>query len=250
MQKCKDLDKLHGSYSALLHSFKNHNIESAEQAIKNIGLYEEGFWDRVKDYLAKAEPELESMKEMYLSNCDYAQKLYEIICSRNLPCEISENVLFIGPIEIVVNVSEYHLMLIIGRKKQKISDLEIGKVSKHIETTFRKLNSSFNANAFFKRLLRAYEYANTRMYACRDAKYGYAVSIKDVFDIFTISPTSADYKIENFLWDLGRLIAGEQSFGSYRLELGFSRDVRKMYLIKSSGGETLKVSTITIFTEN
>lgn len=134
----------------------------------------------------------------------------------------------------------------IGRKKKRITDLELSQVVKLIEKTYKKINSSFNPESFFKRLLRAYEYAYTRMYSCREVSFGYGVSLKDLFDIFTISPSSTDYKIENFLWDLGRLATTSSKFEDFSIELGFSRDVKKMYLIKTGNGETLKVSTLTI----
>ncbi|HQQ68522.1 MAG TPA: hypothetical protein PLX77_06815, partial [Candidatus Cloacimonadota bacterium] len=105
-------------------------------------------------------------------------------------------------------------------------------------------------NSFLKRLLKAYEYASSKMYGSKETKYGYAVSLKMIYDIFSIAPGAADYKIENFLWDLGRMLSFAEAIEPYRLEYGFSRDVRTMYIIKSAGGESLKASTLTIYKED
>jgi hypothetical protein len=143
-------------------------------------------------------------------------------------------------------VEKYSIMLNMGRKKQLITDLEINKVVRVIEQYYKKLNSSFNANSFFKRLLKAYEFANTRMYNSKTVKFGYGVALKDIFELFTLSPASADYKLENFLWDLGRLCINNNIIDNYQIELGCSRDVKKMYVIKTANGDTLKASTLTL----
>lgn len=249
MQKSKELQKLHASYNALLTSFKNHNIETAEKSIANIIDLQDGFWDKVMDYLQMANPELETLQSLYTSNASYLQELHTALMDKGINPDVKDNSLLIGPMEVVVNVQEYYLQLNIGRKKKRITDLELGKVVKLLEQTYKKLNYTFNVNSFFKRLLRAYEYANSRKYASHNAKYGYAVSLKDMFDLFTIAPGSNDYKIENFLWDLGRLINTPDSFGPYSIEYGYSRDVRKMYIIKTPSGESMKASTLTIHKE-
>lgn len=249
MQKSKELQKLHASYNALLTSFKNHNIETAEKSITSIIDLQDGFWDKVNSYLEMANPELEALQGMYTSNESYLQELQAALIDKGINPDAKDKSLFIGPMELVINVEEYYIQLNIGRKKKRITDLELGKVVKLLEQTYKKLNYSFNVNSFFKRLLRAYEYANSKKYACHDAKYGYAVSLKDMFDLFTIAPGSNDYKIENFLWDLGRLMNAPDSFEPYSVEYGFSRDVRKMYIIKTPNGESMKASTLTIFKE-
>ncbi|MCB5270429.1 MAG: hypothetical protein LHW56_01135 [Candidatus Cloacimonetes bacterium] len=249
MQKSKELQKLHASYTALLTSFKNHNIETAERSIANIIDLQDGFWDKVNSYLQMANPELEALQGMYVSNESYLQDLKYALIDKGINPDTNENTLLIGPMEVVINVQEYYIQLNMGRKKKRITDLELGKVVKLVEQTYKKLNYSFNVNNFFKRLLRAYEYANSKKYACHDAKFGYAVSLKDIFDLFTIAPGSNDYKIENFLWDLGRLIDTPDSFGPYSIEYGFSRDVKKMYIIKTPSGESMKASTLTIHKE-
>lgn len=249
MQKSKEMQKLHASYTALLSSFKNHNIEAAQKSITAILALQDGFWDNIEDYLQTARPELEALQSLYTSNEHYLEELQTALIQRGINPDVVENSLLIGPMQIEINVEEYYIQLNIGRKKQRISDLELNKVTKLLEQSYKKLNYSFNANSFFKRLLRAYEYANAKKYATHETKFGYAVSLKDIFDLFTIAVGSSDYKIENFLWDLGRLIDNSESFAPYSIEYGFSRDVRKMYLIKTPSGETKKASTLTIHKE-
>lgn len=249
MLKSKEMQKLHASYTALLNSFKNHNIENAQKSIAAIHALQDGFWDNVNDYLKTAIPELEDLQGQYASNDSYLQDLLTALTDKGINPDVVDNTLLIGPMEIVINVEDYHIQLNIGRKKKRISDLELNKVTKMLEQTYKKLNYSFNVNGFFKRLLRAYGYANAKKYACHETKYGYAVSLKDMFDLFTIAVGSSDYKIENFLWDLGRLIDTPESFAPYSIEYGFSRDVRKMYIIKTPSGDTMKASTLTIHKE-
>lgn len=246
MQKHKDLDKLHKHYSSLITALKNHNIILAESSSQGILGIEEGFWDRINTYLESAGSEIDELKGLYTSSEDYAARLAELLTARAIPLERDASTIDIGPVNISVCVEEYYIQVKIGRKRLQITDLEPGKVVKTIENIYKRLNSSFNSNAFFKRLQKAYEFANTRMYACREPKYGYSVALKDIFDLFALSPAAADYKLENFLWDLGRLYSVGRSIDKYNIELGFSRDVRKMYLIRTAAGETIKASTLTI----
>ena len=246
MQKHKDLDRLHKYYSSILTASKNHNILNAETAASGILNLEEGFWERVNVYLDNVKSEITELKELYTNSDDYVANLTELLEARSIPVELDGNTIAIGPINIVACIEDFYLQIRIGRKKQQITDLEPNKVVKIIEAIYKRLNSSFNAGAFFKRLQKAYEFANTRMYACREPKYGYSVALKDVFDLFALSPAAVDYKLENFLWDLGRLHSSGSSFDKYKLELGFSRDVRKMYLIRTASGETIKASTLTL----
>jgi hypothetical protein len=230
-------------------AFKNHNIVQGESSVRDIKEMQEGFWDRLADYLSAAGPELDDLKARYTNSEDYAVQLHAQLINKNIAADLDGNRLMIGPMDVLVQLEEYQIMIIIGRKKQRVTNLEIGKVTKLVEQIYRKLNSSFNANSYFKRVLKAYEFANTRMYASREVKYGFSVPLKDVFDLFTISPLAAEYKIENFLWDLGRLYALDTTFDNFRMELGFSRDARKMYIIKTGTGEALRASTLTIHKE-
>ncbi|MDD2228405.1 MAG: hypothetical protein PHY48_03215 [Candidatus Cloacimonetes bacterium] len=248
MQKLKDLDRLHKSYSTLLVSLKNHNIIQAETSTKEILELQDGFWEKVNTYIESATPEIEDLKNKYNDNQAYADVLMPMLLSRSIPVEIDGTKLLIGPMDIEIHVNEHYLQISMGRKKLRVSNLEPGLVVKLIEKTYRKLNSSFNANSFFKRLLKAYGFVNTRMYSSREVKYGFSVALKELFDLFTLSPAASDYKLENFLWDIGRLTA-TTNFDNYRLELGYSRDVNKMYIIKTASGETIKASTITIHKE-
>lgn len=250
MQKCKELQKLHASYAALLSSFNNHNIESAQKSINTMRALEEEFWINVDSYLQAVDSELEGLKALYQSNEDYLQKLKSALEEKGISPDVKDSSLIIGPMEVLVNVEEHYLQLIMGRKKKRIMDLELGKVSKVVEQSYKKLNYSFNPNAFLKRLLKAYEYASSKMYGSKDTKYGYAVSLKMMYEIFSIAPGAADYKIENFLWDLGRMLSYAEALKPYSLEYGFSRDVRTMYYIKNAAGETLKASTLTIYKED
>lgn len=249
MQKSKDLQKIHSAYASMLNNLKKHNIEGAHKAITVIQSLEANFWQNINAYLTEAEEELKNLKESYSDNSAYLELLKKALEERGLTPDETENSLILGPMEVVANLEEYHLQLVMGRKKTRISDLELSNVTKLLEQRFKKLNSSFNANAYFKRLLKAYEYASSRMYGSKETRYGFAVSLRIIFEIFSIAPGASDYKMENFLWDLGRLITHSDSYGKYRIEYGYSRNVGKMHFIKTSNGDSLKVSTLSIFQE-
>lgn len=246
MQKSKDIQKLQSAYNSMLVSFKNHNLEGAGKALTNIKALEESFWQNLESYLADAKSELSTLAEKYQDNDAYLQELKGMLEERGLNPDISENTLIIGPLDLVVNIEDKHLLLIMGKKKKRINDLEINKVAKLVEQSFKKLNSSFNANAFFKRVLTAYEFVNSRVYGSKETRFGYAVSLKLLYDVFSVAPGSQDYKRENFLWDLGRLLYANDAYGHYHLELGNSRNAGTMYIIKTANGESLKASTLTI----
>lgn len=249
MQKSKDLQKIHSAYTGMLKNLKTHNIEGAQKSIAIIHSLEAEFWQNVEAYLAEAQEELTCLKENYSDNAEYLELLKQALEERGLTPDETENSLILGPMEVVANLEEYHLLLVMGRKKTRISDLELTKVTKLIEQRFKRLNSSFNANTYFKKLLKAYEYATSRMYGSKETRYGFAVSLRSIFEIFSIAPGASDYKMENFLWDLGRLITHSDCYGKYRIEYGYSRNVGRMHFIKTISGESLKVSTLSIFQE-
>lgn len=249
MQKNKELDKLNKIYHKLLMAMANHNILQVETSIAAIRELQEGFWENVGTYLDGAQVEVAELRELYTDDQEYTQELLRLLNGKNLPVEINQNVILVGPLELSFKLDEYYLLLSIGRKKQRFSDLEPQKVAKLIEQKYRSINRSFNANTFFKRLLKAYDYINTRMYDCSKPKYGYSVGLKDIYDLFSFSPASADYRLENFLWDLGRLNSIGLTSDTHRFEFGFSRNVKNMLLIKTPSGETMKASTITIYKE-
>lgn len=247
MLKNKEIDKFYRSYSSILTGSKNHNIEACESAVKYLEEQENGFWYTVREYVAKAKAEIAGIKQLYPDNVSYANELYQSLLARNLPVEIEEDTVLLGPIVIETNLEQYYILVTIGRKKKKVSDLEISKVVKTIELIYKKINSSFNATAFMNRLFKAYEYLNKSMYASRTVQYGNAVPLEDIFKLFTLSPVSNDYKIENFLWDLGRLTSDIPAHNSFQIELGSSRDIGKMLVIKDASGKTSKYSSLTVY---
>lgn len=247
MQKHKELDRLHKHYGALLTAIKQHNIIKARASMTEIANLEEGFWNSVRDFLGQAEDETQQLQAGYTDSVEYTANLAELLKSRNIQFDYDEkNTIQIGPLTITPNVEEHYLQIKIGRKRQQITTLEPGIVLKHIEKLYRRINSSFNANSFFRRLQKAYEFANTRVFNTRQPKYGFSVPLKDIFDLFTLSPAATDYKLENFLWDLGRLHSKAESIDKYTVELGYSRDEKKMYLIRTAQGDTIPASTLTI----
>ena len=150
MQKSKEFQKLQSAYNSMLTSFKNHNLEGVEKALQNITAQKDGFWSNMDTYLEAANEELQSLTLQYKDNDEYLKNLKSILEERGLNPDIDDNYLILGPLDLAVNILDKHLMLIMGKKKKRITDLEINKVAKMIEQTFRKLNSRFNANAFFK----------------------------------------------------------------------------------------------------
>lgn len=249
MQKSKDIQKLQSAYNSMLVSFKNHNLEGAAKALTNIKALEDSFWQNLETYLADAHAELNELSQQYQDNDAYLQELKGMLEERGLNPDISENTLIIGPLDLVVNIEDRHLLLIMGKKKKRINDLEINKVAKLVEQSFKRLNSSFNANAFFRRVQTAYKYVNSRVYGVTETRFGNAVSLKLLYEVFSIAPGSQDYKIENFLWDLGRLVFASDSYNGHRLELGNSRNAGTMYIIKTANGDSLKASTLSIHKE-
>jgi hypothetical protein len=166
-----------------------------------------------------------------------------------LPVELKDNSITLGPIVVEANVEQYFILFSIGRKKMKVTDLEMGRVVKIIDQYYKKINSSFNVTAFMNRLIKAYEYLNKSMYSSRIVQYGNAVPLEDIFKMFSLSPMSNDYKIENFLGDLGRMISNTLNHNNFQIELGFSRDIGRMMIIKDAEGNSFKYSTLTVYTK-
>lgn len=246
MQKHKDLDKLHSYYSSLLSSLKQHDILKAQASAEGISNLEDGFWERLEQYLTQSQQEIEDLKAAYTDSEGYMSSLVELIEARGIACEHEGSSIQIGPITLTAHIQSYYLQIRIGRKKQQYNVLDPSLVARHVEKIYKRLNNSFNAKSFFKRLQKAYELCSMHSYGSREPKYGYAVALKDIFDLFTISPAASDYKLENFLWDLGRLHNMASAIEQYTIELGYSRDAKKMYLIRTAGGENISASTLTL----
>ncbi|MBP7564177.1 MAG: hypothetical protein KA886_10355 [Candidatus Cloacimonetes bacterium] len=247
MQKNKEIDKFFHNYQLFLNASKNHNIESCESAITYLEEQENTFWTNVLSFIENAKNEVDEIKTKYTDLNEYSEKLLSALVSRNIPAELNENKLTIGPLTIEILLEEFKIMLYMGRKKVKISDLELNKVVKFIELYYKKLNSSFNANAFTVRMIKAYEYLNRSIYCSKDTQFGNAVPLEDIFKIFTVSPVSSDYKLENFIWDLGRLISSEFDHPNYQIELGTSRKISRTMIIKDIEGNEHKYSTLTVY---
>jgi len=247
MQKIKRMEKIHKNYASLLTGIKKHNILNSETSLQEILNNQEGFWDEIIESLSNVREEIEFLKSLYDDEHEYSNLIHGKLLEKDVPVILSGKNLLIGPMIISFNLADFYVQITIGRKRQRITELEPNIVVKKLEQVYRKLNSSFNATLFFRRLLKAYDFINTKMYSSRQTKYGYSVALKDIYELFSLSPSSTDYKIENFLWDIGRLLAVADSFNGYRIELGFSRDVKKMYLIKTASGEEVRASTLTVY---
>ncbi len=247
MQKNKQVEKLYRSYHNLLTALKNHNVEASENAIQYLEEQESEFWSSVAEVIGNGKDEIETVKQNYNDNQSYAQELSDYLLTKNIPLDLRENTILIGPMVIDINVEQYHILISVGRKKKKIGDLEINRVAKIVEQFYKRINGSFNVNSFGNRLVKAYEFLNKSMYSSRTVQYGNAVPLEDIFKMFTLSPLSNDYKIENFLWDLGRLTSNLQNYTKYQLEFGFSRNIGRMYIIKDIEGNTHKYSTLTVY---
>lgn len=247
MQKNKEIDKFFQNYQAFLNASKNHNIELCMNSISYLEEQETTFWSNVLTFVENAKNEVDNIKNDYRNSQEYADQLYQILMSKSIPVDINEHVLTIGPLTIEVILEEYKIMLCMGRKKVKISDLEINKVVKFIELYYKKINNSFNANSFVTRLIKAYEYLNRALYSSQKTQFGNAVPLEDIFKMFTISPASSDYKMENFLWDLGRLISSDFQHSNYLIEFGTSRKISRTLIIKDVDGNENKFSTLTIY---
>lgn len=247
MQKNKDIDKFYHSYQAFLTASKNHNVDTCTTSITYLEEQESVFWDNVLAFIEDAKSEIEAIKQQYTDNLVYTTQLYNALIAKNLPVDMNDNFITLGPLTIEVKVEEFQIIMSLGRKKKKINDLEISKVTKYVDQYYKAINSSFNVNTFISRLLKAYEYINKSVYASQTVQFGNAVPLDDIFKIFTISPSSSDYKKENFLWDLGRLISLQVNHPNYQIEFGFSRHHGHTMSIKDADGNVNNFSSITIY---
>lgn len=247
MQKSKEIGKFYRDYMLLITSSKNHNIKNCIGCIENLEKQENQLWDNLLSFIEEAKSEIEAIKISYTDGSEYASKLYKSLLDKNLPAEFQDDILTIGPINIEIDLEGYLIILSVGRKKKKIYDLELTKATKVIEQFYKRINSSFNVNSFISRLVKAYGFVNKGMYTSRKVQYGNAVPLDDIFKIFTISPSATDYKIENFLWDLGRMSSTQLSNVNYQIELGFSRNIGRTLIIKDINGNINKYSTLTVY---
>jgi len=246
MNRNKEMDKLIKAYNNLLKASKAHNILQCSSSIEYIENQVEIFCQVLKGFTMDAEREIAELRSQHSDGQSFLAGIYEALKARNLPVELNDNSIILGPIEIEAKLDDFVLVLGIGRKKMKISDLEASVVIKSIELLYKKINSSFNASTFLNRLIKGYDYLNKSIYASRTVLYGNAIPLVEVFKLFSLSPASADYKIEQFTWDLGRLLSNSYDHPEYQIEFGFSRNAGRMMIIRDTQGIDHRYSTLTV----
>jgi len=247
MQRNKEIERFTKAYTSFLQASQLHNVERCQSLVKYLEEQEGSFWEEVLSFIKNAHTEIESITATYQDHETYINTLCDLLRQRNLPIDRQEAVLYLGPILIEPKLGDFYIQISLGRMKQRLTELEPNYVVKFIEKYYRKVNSSFNLNSFASKLMKAYDYVNRSMYASRQVQYGNAVSLDELFKIFTVSPSATDYKLENFLWDLGRLIASEYVNPNFQFEFGFSRQVGRMMIIRDADGNEHKYSSITIY---
>ena len=187
-----------------------------------------------------------------LNSPEYILSLEKAIKELNVPLTGEFPQYELPPFKLSISLDAFEAKLSLGRKLERSSSLNPQELGKWVASRYKKVSGrKFNLIAYMKDLLEAYTISNRLNYREKEAVWGRAVPINEIYDLLTIKQTAKqDYPKQFFIYDLGQL--KEQSticFEKYRFELGFARNQSKSIAIVDSLGRESRISSLTIYKE-
>ncbi|MDW7658344.1 MAG: hypothetical protein SCM11_14340 [Bacillota bacterium] len=156
------------------------------------------------------------------------------------------------PFKLNISLDSYEARLSLGRKNERTSDLNPQRLARWVAVRYKKVIArKFNATAFMKDLVEAYQLANQLKFHEKKMVWGRAVPIKDIYDLLTVKASARqDYPKQFFVFDLGLFKeSATLELNHYRFELGFARNPTKAMTVVDSSGRESHISSLTIYAE-
>lgn len=237
------------SWHVLRQTQSTWNIKGARQNIDKLRLLIDGLtsqWQEADDQISAL---VDSIRAE-LASPDYASELEQELKSAGVPFSGAFPQYFLPPFKMVVAVDNLEVRLSLGRKSERTSDLNPKQLAAWVAVRYKKVISrKFNAQAFMKDLLEAYQFANRITFLGKEPAWGRAVSLMDLYDIMTVKAASRqDYPKQFFVFDLGLLKESPtMELVPYRFELGFARNQSRALVVVDSSGRESRISSLTIY---
>ena len=237
------------SWHVLRQTQMTWNIKGARQNIDKLRLLLDGLADQWQSADNQISALISAIREQ-LESPAYASELEQELKSAGVPISGAFPQYFLPPFKMAVSVDNLEVRLSLGRKSERTSDLNPKQLAAWVAVRYKKVISrKFNAQAFMKDLLEAYQFANRITFLGKEPIWGRAVSLMDLYDIMTVKATSRqDYPKQFFVFDLGLLKESPtMELDPYRFELGFARHQSRALVVVDSSGRENHFSSLTIY---
>lgn len=184
-----------------------------------------------------------------LATAAYAEELEREMKEAGIPFSGEFPQYILPPFKLQISVDQLEARLSLGRKNERTADLQPAVLAKWTALRYRKvITRKFNATAFMKDLLEAYRISARLNFREKEAPYGRAVPIMELYDILTLRQGSRqEYPSQFFTFDLGLLKeSGLMRMDRYHFELGFARDQKRAIVVVDSRGREDRISSLTV----
>ena len=246
-----NIKSLFRDWHVLKNVSKSWNIRDSIQIAEKMESLTEELRENWKSLQLEANQVFEEIK-LKLNSPEFIISLEKAIKDLNVPLTGEFPNYELPPFKLSISLENYEARLSLGRKSERTSSLNPQELAKWVSIRYKKISGrKFNLSAFLKDMLEAYSVSNRLNYREKDAAWGRAVPLNDIYELLTLKQTARqDYPKQFFMYDLGLL--KEQatiSYGEYRFELGFARSQSKAIVIVDSLGRESRISSLTIYKE-
>jgi|LSQX01.2.fsa_nt_gb hypothetical protein len=237
------------SWQVLRQTEKTWNLKKAQQQLDKI----KPLLNQLADNWPLTEAALDQLTEdisQQVARPDYIQELESELLAAGVNFSGDFPSYLLPPFNLQINLESFEARLSMGRKNERISDLNPQILAQWVAKRYKTvLGRRFNAGAFMKDLINAYQLATQLKFREKNEKWGVAVPIKDIYDLMTIRAAARrDYPRQFFTFDLGLLKEeAELQLGRHRFELGFARNPSRAMTIVDSSGRESHISSLTIY---
>ncbi|HBP38326.1 MAG TPA: hypothetical protein DD640_06225 [Clostridiales bacterium] len=237
------------SWHVLKQTEKTWNIKDAQQHREKVG-------PLVQDIPAKwlaAETELQDLSDQIsrqLRSDEYIQDFEKELRAAGVQLSGCFPSYMLPPFKLNISLDNYEARLSLGRKNERTSDLNPQQLAKWVSVRYKKVIArKFNAAAFMKDLIEAYQLANQLKYHEKNIVWGRAVPIIELYELLTIKASARqDYPKQFFIFDLGLFKeSAALDLDCYRFELGFARNPSRAMTVVDSSGRESHISSLTIY---
>ena len=186
----------------------------------------------------------------YVRSEAWRAELEEALQAAGIPLQGSFPQYEFPPFKLTISLDSQEAKLGMGRRSERTRSLQAQTLAAWVNGHYQAMiGKSFDAPAFMKDLLQAYQFANKVAYREEEVLWGRAVSLELVYELLTLKQTAKqEYPKAMFIFHLARLKEQfDLTYKEYRMELGTARNQAKALLLIDSQGREHRVSSLTLY---
>ncbi|MBU6428563.1 MAG: hypothetical protein KGR26_06120, partial [Cyanobacteria bacterium REEB65] len=148
-----------------------------------------------------------------------------------------------------LTLQDGYARLALGRKSERTTSLAPKELAAWVAKRYDRVgNSRFDAQAFKKELLAAYQIANRAKYGGA-IQWGNSVELTLIYDLLTLRQAARqDYPRQLFLFDLARLREEpDLQHDGHRFEFGFARGQDKVFAVIDRQGREVRLGSLILY---